>query len=135
METPKTLDQWRDAVIDARIANILRIKEGPEHLKHLLDHFARPLAALGEVSDWMVPALLKAAAEAWEASETETAAYCDFISAQLLRKCHAGELIDESDPLTVRERQPQPEENTDYEALHDLSRRRPNVGSGRRECK
>jgi hypothetical protein len=77
MDTPKTFEQWRDAVIDERIANIMRIKNGPEHKNPMLDGITRALAALGGVQEWMVPAVLRAAVEQWEKSEYDYAVEFD----------------------------------------------------------
>lgn len=64
MDVPKTMEQWRNAVIDERIAGIMRMK-GPEGKGSCVDEIAQQLAALPEVADWMLPALLQAAVTAW----------------------------------------------------------------------
>jgi hypothetical protein len=76
MDTPKTFEQWRDAVIDERVANIMRIKR-LEQENPILDGITRAVVALDGVQQWMVPAILRAAAEQWEKSEYDYAAEYD----------------------------------------------------------
>ena len=89
MDTPNTFEQWRDAVIDERIANIMRIKNNPAHKDSLLDSITRALAALGGVQQWMVPAILRAAVEEWEKSEYDYAAEFDAYAAGFSEQANA----------------------------------------------
>ena len=70
MDTPKTSLDWRNAIVDHRIASIARCK-GPEGKDPLLGGIVESLARLGPVCDWMVPGLLEAAVETWEAAERD----------------------------------------------------------------
>jgi len=83
----ETKDQWRRAVIERRVE---QMRDGSS----FLDEIVERLMALRGIEDWMVPALIDAAIEEWEAQVRGFVDQCNYAELQARRRARAQAEVD-----------------------------------------